>query len=77
MRDFLGHVGAWAPRPEQIATAKFIRNPQAIASFRETMDAGIRTRLEALAGELMVDLSLHDDDAAANAANSGTVVRRD
>jgi len=48
MRDFLGHVGAWAPRPEQIATAKFIRNPQAIASFRETMDAGIRSRLEAL-----------------------------
>ena len=48
MRDFLGHVGAWAPRPEQIATAKFIRNPQAIASFREKMDAGIRTRLEAL-----------------------------
>ena len=37
----------------------------------------LRTRLEALAGELMVDLSLHDDDAAANAADSGTVVRRD
>jgi len=48
MRDFLGHVGAWAPRPEQIATAKFIRNPAAIAAFREKMDAGIRARLEAL-----------------------------
>jgi len=48
MRDFLGHVGAWAPRPEQIATAKFIRNRRAIAAFRETMDAGIRARLEAL-----------------------------
>jgi aspartate aminotransferase len=48
MRDFLGHVGAWAPRPEQIATAKFIRNPAAIVSFRKTMDAGIRARLEAL-----------------------------
>lgn len=48
MRDFLGHVGAWAPRPEQIATAKFIRNRPAIAAFRETMDAGIRARLEAL-----------------------------
>lgn len=48
MRDFLGHVGAWAPRPEQIATAAFLRNPEAIAAFRETMDAGIRARLEAL-----------------------------
>lgn len=48
MRDFLGHVGAWAPRPEQIATAQFIRNPAAIAAFRERMDAGIRARLEAL-----------------------------
>ncbi len=36
----------------------------------------LRTRLEALAGELMVDLSLHDDDAP-NAADSGTVVRRE
>jgi len=48
MRDFLGHVGAWAPRPEQIATAKFIRNRPAIAAFRERMDADIRARLEAL-----------------------------
>jgi aspartate aminotransferase len=48
MRDFLGHVGAWAPRPEQVATAKFLRNPAAIAAFRETMDAGIRARLTAL-----------------------------
>ena len=48
MRDFLGHVGAWAPRPEQVATAKFVRNPAAIAAFREKMDAGIRARLEAL-----------------------------
>jgi hypothetical protein len=22
---FLGHVGAWAPRPEQIVTAAFLR----------------------------------------------------
>jgi glycine cleavage system regulatory protein len=37
----------------------------------------LRTRLEALAGELMVDLSLHDDEHAPNAADSGTVVRHD
>jgi aspartate aminotransferase len=50
MRDFLGHVGAWAPRPEQIATAKFIRNAAAIAAFRETMDAASEARLEGCMG---------------------------
>ena len=48
MSDFLGHVGAWAPRPEQAATAGFLRDDAAIATFREAMDAGIRARLDAL-----------------------------
>lgn len=48
MRDFLGHVGAWAPRPEQVGTAAFLRNPAAVQAFRARMDAGVRARLEAL-----------------------------
>lgn len=48
MRDFLGHVGAWAPRPEQVATSRFLRDAGAIRAFRERMDGGIRARLEAL-----------------------------
>jgi aspartate aminotransferase len=48
MRDFLGHVGAWAPRAEQVATSHFLRNHAAIQVFRERMDAGVRARLEAL-----------------------------
>jgi aspartate aminotransferase len=48
MRDFLGHVGAWAPRPEQVATSRFLRDPAAIEAFRHRMDAGIVARLEAL-----------------------------
>lgn len=48
MRDFLGHVGAWAPRPEQVATAAFLANRPAIAAFRARMDTGIRARLDAL-----------------------------
>ncbi|HEX9894816.1 MAG TPA: aminotransferase class I/II-fold pyridoxal phosphate-dependent enzyme, partial [Gemmatimonadales bacterium] len=48
MRDFLGHVGAWAPRPEQVATSRFLRDATAIRSFRERMDAGILARLNAL-----------------------------
>jgi len=48
MRDFLGHVGAWAPRPEQVATARFLRDPVAVEAFRRQMDAGVKARLEAL-----------------------------
>jgi len=48
MKDFLGHVGAWAPRPEQIATAAFLRDPAAIAAFRIGMHRALTERLEAL-----------------------------
>jgi aspartate aminotransferase len=48
MKDFLGHVGAWAPRPEQVATAAFLRNPGAIAEFRLGMLQELSARLEAL-----------------------------
>ena len=48
MRDLIGHVGAWAPRPEQVATAKFLRNEAAVAAFRKEMNAAVLERLEAL-----------------------------
>ncbi len=50
MRDFLGHVGAWAPRAEQVATAAFLRDERAIAAFRAEMDERVRARLDALHG---------------------------
>lgn len=48
MKDFLGHVGAWAPRPEQIATAGFLRSPSAISEFREKMNGALAQRLDTL-----------------------------
>jgi aspartate aminotransferase len=48
MKDFLGHVGAWAPRPEQAATAQFLGDAPAIAAYRAEMDAGLTARLDAL-----------------------------
>lgn len=48
MKDFLGHVGAWAPRAEQAALAQFLRDEPAIASFRARMDQALTARLEAL-----------------------------
>jgi len=48
MRDILGHVGAWAPRPEQIAVARFLGMRDEVMAFRETMIAGVRERLDLL-----------------------------
>jgi len=48
LKDFLGHVGAWAPRPEQIATAAFLRDAAAIAEFRRAMNTALWQRLDAL-----------------------------
>lgn len=48
LKDFLGHVGAWAPRPEQVATAEFLANPTAVARYRVGMHQRVKERLEAL-----------------------------
>jgi len=48
MRDLIGHVGAWAPRPEQVAVAAFLKNEAAVEAFRKKMDGGLRERLQAL-----------------------------
>ena len=48
IRDLLSHAGAWAPRAEQMGTAKFLNDPEAIAKFRCEMDARLQERLTAL-----------------------------
>lgn len=48
MNDFLGHVGTWAPRAEQLATAKLLMSRDAIAEHHRTMTRGLHERLEAL-----------------------------
>ncbi len=48
MRDLIGHIGAWAPRPEQVATAKFLENESAVHGFRKQMLSSLLQRLEAL-----------------------------
>ena len=48
MRDLLGHVGAWAPRAEQVATAELLRDPQATDAFLAVHKAGLQARLDAL-----------------------------
>jgi aspartate aminotransferase len=48
MRDILGHVGAWAPRPEQIAVAKFLGMRSDIDEYHEGMIRELRLRLDLL-----------------------------
>jgi aspartate aminotransferase len=53
MRDIIGHVGAWAPKAEQLAVAAFLRQKDEIAAFHEHMVRELRLRLDALYDGLM------------------------
>jgi aspartate aminotransferase len=53
MRDLIGHIGAWAPKAEQLAVASFLRQKDEIAAFHETMTRELRLRLDALYDGLM------------------------
>ena len=48
MKDFLGHVGAWAPRPEQAATAELFAEPELVERLTAAIRDGINDRLGAL-----------------------------
>src|SRR5262249_38701557 len=48
MSDLLGHVGAWAPKAEQIATAEFLDDLEAFRTFRVEMHSRLRGRLDRL-----------------------------
>jgi aspartate aminotransferase len=48
MSDLVGHVGAWAPKAEQIAVANFLDEPAHFTSFRAQMRTRLSERLELL-----------------------------
>ncbi len=48
MSALLGHVGAWAPRAEQIATAIMLDDPAGCAEYHATFIPGIQRRLDAV-----------------------------
>lgn len=45
MKSILSHVGAWSPKAEQVATAKFLQDENAVNSYLETFLQGIEDRL--------------------------------
>jgi aspartate aminotransferase len=48
MKSILGHIGAWAPKAEQIATAKFLENDEAINHYLSELKQKIDVRFNAL-----------------------------
>ncbi|MDP4219130.1 MAG: aminotransferase class I/II-fold pyridoxal phosphate-dependent enzyme [Bacteroidota bacterium] len=52
MSNILGHVGAWAPRPEQVATAHLLNNDGVVDAYHEKMHADVEERLNTLYKEI-------------------------
>jgi aspartate aminotransferase len=48
MRDILGHVGAWAPKAEQLAVAAYLKQKEEIRAWHAEMIGQLRLRLDAL-----------------------------
>jgi aspartate aminotransferase len=48
MKNLLGHIGAWAPRAEQVALARFLSDERAVSEFQEAMNGRVQQRLDAL-----------------------------
>lgn len=48
MSAILGHVGAWAPRAEQVATVDLLDDTEGIAHYVETFRAAVQSRLQIL-----------------------------
>ncbi|CAL7964245.1 Aminotran_1_2 domain-containing protein [Gammaproteobacteria bacterium] len=45
MRSMLAHIGAWAPKPEQIGTARYLQKHEAVANFLSAFKSKLLTRL--------------------------------
>ncbi|MBF9255478.1 aminotransferase class I/II-fold pyridoxal phosphate-dependent enzyme [Pontibacter sp. 172403-2] len=48
MKAILGHVGAWAPKAEQTATAAFLKQPEKVAAFMGTFKPKVQESLDVL-----------------------------
>ena len=48
MASMLAHIGAWAPRAEQVATSRFLNSPADVKEYNDAIRAGIGQRLDEL-----------------------------
>lgn len=52
MQVLIAHLGAWAPKPEQVATARFLADEPVVRKFLRGMKQTVNGRLQALAGAI-------------------------
>ncbi|GIK69122.1 MAG: aminotransferase [Bacteroidota bacterium] len=45
MKSILGHIGAWAPKAEQVACAKYLKNDKWVDTYLENFKAQLNNRL--------------------------------
>ena len=48
MKALIGHMGAWAARPEQLATARFLQQPDLMKKYMQQMQTRVSARLRYL-----------------------------
>ena len=48
MMDILGHIGAWAPKAEQVAAAALLDVPEKVKQFQAELKRKLKARLDAL-----------------------------
>ena len=66
MKTIIGHVGAWAPKPEQVATAKYLTQRNELNSYLTSFKAKIQKSLDALYQGI---IQMKADGFAVNAIN--------
>ena len=53
MKSILGHVGAWSPKAEQVASARFLKNDEAVSGFLGNFKSEIELRLQGFYNGIM------------------------
>lgn len=48
MKSILGHIGAWAPKAEQVATASFLNNDDALQTYLKELSNKINVRFQGI-----------------------------
>ncbi len=48
MKSIIGHMGAWSPKPEQVAMSKYLKEEEAVASYLSTFKQNIQKSLDTL-----------------------------
>ena len=53
MKSIVGHMGAWAPKAEQVASAKFLQNNKAVDTFLTDFKKQVKYSLDTLYKEIV------------------------